>query len=276
MRDVGSQLAGYFEVATERIDAADVFAQADVRRQAAAPKRRRWRPSWAIAAGFAGALVLIGGGFLAGWLLNEPDTHVTTPAGAGAERGGGWGWWPILIVAAVVLAVLGTLVVRRLRDTTKETIMQTQEKTHLDLSDTRATRRRRRWIILAAVLAIVVAGAGFWAIVAANQTDDIDIATDLVDDWIAAINASDLEAYLAVFSEDVRDDMRVAEWPRASEMSNAIRTGDLVATDDPRTFSFPAQFDWRGGTWVSEGEIVLQDDLARLIRSAGEHTQIFE
>ncbi len=53
-------------------------------------------------------------------------------------------------------------------------------------------RNRHRLIVTVITLAVVVIGAGVWAIVAANQTDDIDITTGLVDDWLAAVNAPGL------------------------------------------------------------------------------------
>jgi hypothetical protein len=58
------------------------------------------------------------------------------------------------------------------------------------------------WIAALSVAVLAVIGIGIWAIVAANQTDDIDVATDLVDDWTTAWNDDDPEAVAAVFTED--------------------------------------------------------------------------
>jgi ketosteroid isomerase-like protein len=149
--------------------------------------------------------------------------------------------------------------------------MQTQQQQEVE-------RRPRRvwWIVGLAVLVVAVIGVGIWAIVAANQTDDIDVATGLVDDWIAGWNANDPEAVAAVFTEDGtfggdddavtgRDQLmsHVVAW--SSTVNNVERIGDLTATETG-TFTFRYQAEIEGTLWdFTVVEIELDGDLASRI-----------
>jgi hypothetical protein len=137
--------------------------------------------------------------------------------------------------------------------------MQTQEK-----QEAQSRPRRVWWIIGLTVLVVAVIGVGIWAVVAANQTSDIDVATDLVDDWIAGWNASDPEAIAAVFTEDAKEEALASARDDAADLSNVERTGDLTASG-AGTFTFPARFDWGGGSYAGVWEIELGGDLVSSI-----------
>ena len=133
------------------------------------------------------------------------------------------------------------------------------------------------WIVGLTVLALAVVGVGIWAIVAANQTDDIDVATDLVDDWIAGWNADDPEAIVAVFTEDgaLIDSTGVSasgtdELPAYAEywgirVTDSERTGELTSTGDG-TFSYPGRLVVGDVTHDTVIEIELDGDLASRIQ----------
>jgi hypothetical protein len=133
------------------------------------------------------------------------------------------------------------------------------------------------------VLALAMIGVGIWALIAANQTDDIDVATDLVDDWIAAWIVNDPEAVAAVFTEDGtyigtdgdpaagRDEILNYARSYVAVVLDAERTGDLTVTE-AGTFTFPMQYDWPPlaalgeiATRVGVVEIELDGDLASRI-----------
>jgi hypothetical protein len=129
--------------------------------------------------------------------------------------------------------------------------------------------------LLRTVLVLALIGVGIWAIVAANQTDDIDVATDLADEWIAGWNASDPEAIVAVFTEDGtywiwgsvrsgRDEIRSNALYVGSITTNAARITELTSTE-AGAFTFGIQWDVSARPWVSVVEIELDADLASRI-----------
>jgi hypothetical protein len=226
MPDVGSQLAEYFEAATERIAADDVLAQVRVCEELR-PAPRRLRPASAVAAGFAGALLLVGGALLAGWLLHDPGSSESGPVAApAAEPGAALAWWPV-VLAAVVL-VLGTAaVVVRLRGATKEVDMQTLEKTPQEATDRQvhALRRKNRWLVVALALVVVVAAVAIGWLIAENRSlssegDSLVLWPDesqltarqqemvgiFADDgpWLEAIRTGDVAAAIALYSPSAR------------------------------------------------------------------------
>ena len=106
----------------------------------------------------------------------------------------------------------------------------------------------------------------------ATADTELELATQLVDEWVAGWRMSDPDAVVAVFTGDaVADGLQGHEAIRAdveeqgSWATDERRTGDLVQTE-PGIYVFPAAYDWTGhGEVTGEIEIELQDDLiARL------------
>ena len=64
-------------------------------------------------------------------------------------------------------------------------------------------RPRRTWlIVLVALLVVVGIGVGTWAIIQANQSDDLAVATEFADAGDIAWTTGDGEAWAALFTED--------------------------------------------------------------------------
>jgi hypothetical protein len=137
-------------------------------------------------------------------------------------------------------------------------------------------RKRQTWlIVLVAVLVIAAIALGTWAIIAANQTDDLATATEIADEWNAAWVASDAEAIAALFTEDGiwkdpartvvgRDSIEATAGTMSPDLTFAERLGD-GATTETGTFIFPGRFEWEGEMFLSDLEIELDGDLASRI-----------
>ncbi len=149
--------------------------------------------------------------------------------------------------------------------------MQTQQQ-----QEVQSRPRRVWWIVGLTVLFLAVIGVGIWAIIAANQNDDIDVATDLADAWNTAWNANDPEAVAAVFTEDGtfygvleetaigRDQLMSHVVTYSPDVNNGERIGDLTATQTG-TFSFRLQFETDDASYDCVTEIELDGDLASRI-----------
>lgn len=274
MRDVGSQLVEYFEAATERIDAEDVQVRAAVNHQLEElPHHRRLRPAWSAAFGFIGGLALVGGALVAGLLMRNPAVVAPQPLGSPATGPGSrWSWWPLAVAGSAVAVGIIVLVSRRLRRATKEVDMQTTETRVPERTETQRRPRRLGWMVGVIVLAVALIGGGIWAIVEANQPDDIEVATDLIDDWIAGWNASDIEAIVAVFTEDASEHQLLpARW-YATSRNNFVLTSDLLATEAAKTYRYTAEFEWSGHAWSGEWEVELEGDLIGRMDEIGSFT----
>jgi hypothetical protein len=302
MSEVETQLRDYFEAMVERISAEDVLAERRVLRTTTQPTRRGWslRPVWAAVAGFVGTIVVLGGWLGMGALLGRVEidvgsgaiTETLTETGDGVFR-----WWLVIAAAAITIGIAAAFVANyRFRRTNKEDPMKASTEGPTTERTTSARRHamqtqdkqevqsgsRKVWLIAAlTVLVLAMIGVGIWALIAANQTDDIDVATDLVDDWLAAWIVNDPEAVAAVFTEDGiligsdgetatgRDEILSYTGSHSAVVLDAERTGDLTATE-AGTFTFPMQFDWPPApeviaTWVGVVEIELDGDLASRI-----------
>lgn len=141
--------------------------------------------------------------------------------------------------------------------------------------------RPRRGPLVAAAVAVVVILAGVGIAYATGvfesesdlAAERLAVATELVDAWSAALVAADGEAVAALFTEDGvtvdpgngtlrgRDAIMRDVESRGPGLTGALRTGDLVATDDG-TFIYPSEFDYIGtGTWAGEVEVQLEGNL---------------
>lgn len=110
MRDVGTQLADYFDATVERITEADVAASRSIREQPQHPpvRGRQLRPAWALAVTFVTTLAVIGGSLGFGLMLRRQGTDIggaIDPPATGAVgelplpgslpegRSCCWRWW---------------------------------------------------------------------------------------------------------------------------------------------------------------------------------------
>ena len=127
-----------------------------------------------------------------------------------------------------------------------------------------AAETQKPWrTVLIVVLVLILAGVGIWAVVAFMPSDDLDVATERVDEWLDGWNASDPDAIVAVFTEDAVYSNPDATFTGKNEIyDHAVEYQDAVAngirTDDGTEtaiglFTFPITFDSAGGTY--DGEI---------------------
>ncbi len=265
MRDVGSQLAEYFEAATERIAAEDVLAHVRVTEQVQRPVHRRLRPAWVAAAGFVGVLAIVGGALLAGVLLHDPSVADTEPVGTPvAEPSAGWGWWPLVVAGAAMIGVI-VLLSRRLRRATKEVEMQTLDEKHQDATEAQTPRRSRRpWFVGLAILVVAAGAISTWAIVEANQQSDVEIAEAFADAGDIAWTTGDTEAWVAMFTEDGTWGPKVGREAISTFVkattATEMRHGDVTEIDDG-VFAFPWEAVWYGRAYTGEVHLTLEGDL---------------
>lgn len=129
-------------------------------------------------------------------------------------------------------------------------------------------------ITLAVVLAVGVIGFGIWAIVQATGSDDIDVATEMADEWLAAWAGDDADAVAAMYTEDGthvttpqlgasafvgREAIRNHAVAYLAAIQDGGRTGDLVAVGNG-VYTVPIEFTG-GGSWVATVEIEVEGDL---------------
>lgn len=138
--------------------------------------------------------------------------------------------------------------------------------------------RRQALIIVVVILVLTGTAVGIWAIIEANQTDNMSIATELVDTWLRGWDENDAEAVRSVFTDDaVYSDVgftgggtktveqTVADVGfRGYMISNVSRIGELMPTDHG-TFTFVTELDAHGQRYSGEVEIELDGNLASRI-----------
>jgi hypothetical protein len=131
-------------------------------------------------------------------------------------------------------------------------------------------RPARTWMTALIVGVVAAVAFGTWALTQATTADPAATAGDLVDRWIAGVNASDGEAVAALFAADGILDMlgresqgRIAiaadvnRWSPNTE--NWERMGDVVETE-AGTFTFDARGDYFDSPHTGDGEIELDGD----------------
>lgn len=156
------------------------------------------------------------------------------------------------------------------------------------LTETRRSRQPAQWRIAAYAFATVVLfatviGAAFLITGGRTdvaQVDELGVATEIVDDLVAAVDAGDVDTYVGMYTEDgtytdpspsasmiIRGRDAIAREASQTMLAtrNLVRTGDLVAVAE-NSYIFPAQFDvFEEGvyqdTYVGEAQITLDGNL---------------
>lgn len=207
MRDLGGQLADYFDATVERITPEDIIAGNEVRHpspQLTPRPKRQLRAAWAVGAAFATTIVAIGGSMGVVTLLRARRVPMGSGIGqpvVASGTGGDVGWlWVVLaglsvglIVAVAALMVKG----RRTRVGANggTTMTMTTDKPQVDDSVHKLHTTNRVLIVAVVVLALLAIGLGGWAIYQATASDQgtaipQNVAT-LLDEWEAANNRAD-------------------------------------------------------------------------------------
>lgn len=132
--------------------------------------------------------------------------------------------------------------------------------------------RRTQLFTFIGVLAVAGIALGTWAIVEANQGDDLALATEFADTWVEAWLTSDGEAAAALFTEDASYEMPlyeavmegrdnigalVAGW---GQWTAEMEHGEVRKVEDG-VFVFAVESTGQGQTWVSEMRITFEGDL---------------
>lgn len=147
-------------------------------------------------------------------------------------------------------------------------------QTQVPPSSETVRRSRRPWTIgMWVMVVLAVLALGIWAVVAVTGQDDLEVATERADEWVAGWNTEDPEAIAAVFTQDgvyrdpldrggsSRDEILTFAREHVGGVFNAQRIGEGTITES-NTFVFPIGFDWHSGTDESgEIEVELDGDL---------------
>ena len=218
MSEIGTQLRTYFDETVERVTEEDVRIRATTARGVpVASPRFRPRPLAAGAIGFGLAMTLLGTVLVADRVFGTGMSDVggggggtvgTTPAG-----GQGSPWLFIPVVIGLGLLATGIISARRRNGDMRqrgEGTMQTVETVEtveapIDKQILTLKKRDRRLAWLAGILAVAVVGLGIWLTMELTSGSSESAATaeieQLLDDYNAAWNSADADAYLALLTD---------------------------------------------------------------------------
>jgi hypothetical protein len=215
MSDLGTQLRSYFDENVERVTPDDVLAGRHVGDLMPEP-RFKWRasPRLAVGLGFAVTVFVIGGSLGLGLVLRQPGDisgsgRMALGIGDGTPESTGWGLVGIAAALAAIALVFIVLAMRSTRTGSRRngeekkmsTTFETQEVDH-KLED---AHRANRWLIAAVVvLSVALIALGAWVIsdlTAASENAVPDDIAEMLDDYTAAWNAGDGEAFTSYIRE---------------------------------------------------------------------------
>jgi|GEM_PF-6667778 len=215
MSDLGTQLRSYFDENVERVTPEDVLAGRHVGDLMPEP-RFKWRasPRLAVGLGFAVTVLVLGGSLGLGLALRQPGDisgsgRMTFGVGDGTPES--TGWWLVGVAAALaaIALVFIVLAIRSARtgskrngeEKTMSTTFETQEVDH-KLED---AHRANRWLIAAVVvLSVALIALGAWVIsdlTAASENAVPDDVAEMLDDYHAAWNTGDGDAFMLLVRE---------------------------------------------------------------------------
>lgn len=142
-------------------------------------------------------------------------------------------------------------------------------------ANTRGQTGRSRTFAIAVGVVVVLVVAAIWAVVAATGTDEIDVATELADDLMAAWSGDDPEAVAALYTEDGvhgpppswnlgsvqgRDAILTHATIYVGGIESAVRTGDLTGEGGSR-YTYPIELTADGAEYVGVAEVEVEGDL---------------
>lgn len=215
MPEIQTQLRAYFDEIVERVTDEDIRIRATIERGIPIGSLRfRLRPATAAALGFGVATTLLGGVGLSSALMGSEPADV----GGGGNPGAASASDPISPFVFLILAVglgflgFGLRAMRRSPGHVREQgdeDMQTIEKPDLAQAppgETKLKTRNRLLTWLVGILAVAVLGLGAWLIAemsSSSATGSLPAAAEAaLDDYLAAWDATNRDAFLAATTED--------------------------------------------------------------------------
>ena len=210
MPEIEARLRSYFDAAVERVTVEDVVARQRVFETSDHPRRsRQLRPIWAAAAAFVGTVAVLGGSLALGFTVRRPaldagsGSFTETLSDVTETRPASW-----LFIAAIAVAVglVGALIVKNhQRRTRKEkTMARTMEAPTIEAPET-AERNNRRLVWAVVGLAVALIALGAWSLynqAADSETTPPAAVTELLDNYIAAWNDHDGDAFGELTTDD--------------------------------------------------------------------------
>lgn len=123
-------------------------------------------------------------------------------------------------------------------------------------------------LVMVLIVALVPVGCG------SDGDDDVAVASDLIDQWVAGWNDNDADAIAAVFTEDGtfinegdlqnrwtgREEIRREAAALVSTVWDMESAGPVTMADDG-TFRAPLEFRRRTNDFVAENEFEVEDGL---------------
>ena len=253
MSEIETQLRDYFDATVERVTAEDILARQRVFETIRpVTPRRTWHPAWVAVGAFVATAVVLGGTIGLGAVLTGPTGDVGSGGIAAVVReateAASW-WWLLVAAIALGLAVAGALIALRRRQGThkeeEDTMATTIEAPPAETTG-RADHNNRGLIVTIVALAIALLALGAWAIyqqTAESETAGPAAVEELLDDYTAAWDNYDGEAFLALTTESyVHDNGRTIyrQAATATLITGMLQTtkfkgeqvGDRIVTGD--------------------------------------------
>lgn len=227
MRDVENQLADYFDATVERVTVDDMVAGRVLEPAPMKPHRRlAARPAWALISAFAITLLVVGVPLIVGVLVGaDPEDMGGSPnpppiAGEPATGLDGFAIGVAIgLLVALALAAVRSFAIDRNGGVAMTTTL-TRETVETDFRRLKTTNRIL--LITAIVLGLLAIGFAAWAVYGLNTEPDNAVSTEiqsLVDDYEAAWNNYDGDAFLALVTDDFRGDYGSGEIGAAYQAS---------------------------------------------------------
>lgn len=274
MSELDTQLRDYFDATVERVTAEDILAgQRVFETIRPVTPRRSWHPAWVAVGAFVATVAVLGGTFGLGAVLTGPTGDIGSGGVTGAVReateAASGGWLLIAAIAAVV-AIGGALIGLKRR-----------QGTHLEEEDTMATtieappakktgtadHNNRGLIITVVVLAVALLALGAWAIyqqTAESETAGPAAVNELLDDYGAAWDNYDGEAFLALTTADYVHDNGSTTYDQAGTATlisgtlggmsfQAEQVGDRIVSGDGPYYTAAVDRLINGSTQTGDG-----------------------
>jgi len=275
MSELDTQLRDYFDATVERVTAEDILAgQRVFETIRPVTPRRSWHPAWVAVGAFVATVAVLGGTFGLGAVLTGPTGDIGSGGVTGAVReateAASGGWLLIAAIAAVV-AIGGALIALKRRQGTHEEEEEDTMATTIEAPPAKKTgtadHNNRGLIITVVVLAVALLALGAWAIyqqTAESETAGPAAVNELLDDYGAAWDNYDGEAFLALTTADYVHDNGSTTYDQAGTATlisgtlggmsfQAEQVGDRIVSGDGPYYTAAVDRLINGSTQTGDG-----------------------